>query len=91
MRINNIYKIVLGFLYPLLVIKEKIKFSLGKNLEELKMFLELRKITSVDCRGKLLEELIFSPQELRMRYFRESQFKKELDSHWKREEEEEEK
>jgi hypothetical protein len=53
-------------------------------IEEVKMYLELRKITPRDCRKELLKELISSPQDLRDRYRREMKFRDDMGSRWQR-------
>ena len=51
-------------------------------IEEIKMYLKLRKVISKDCRGELFQELIFSPKDLRERYKKEMEFKNDMNSRW---------
>ncbi len=60
----------------------KIRFFFQDIFEEIRMYRELRKITPKDCKQQLLEELIFSPRDIRDRYEREINFKNDLEDHW---------
>lgn len=51
-------------------------------IEEVMMYRKLRKITPKDCRGELLQELFFSPRDLRERYEEEMKFKDDMNSRW---------